>query len=152
MPNIDSYIRVEVYKNGTWVSWGTENKDVPVRKIRPRYWELRFVDGAANMYLVLAATNGAGLMGLREGYDLQWNDLSVFPTSLGVEGLAKLGIDTPLPPSLEESLQALRQDQSISMILGDEMVERDATIKEVELVRLEMMTPDERALLCRDFF
>ena len=154
MSSIDSYTRVEDYKcaAGTWVSWGTENKSVPVRKIRPGYWELRFVDGAANMYLVLAATIGAGLMGLREGYELRWRDLSVFPTSLGLEGLAKLGIDRPLPRSLEQSLHALREDQHIGKILGGEMVERYATIKEVELARLGTMRPDERALLCGDFF
>ncbi|GFF95903.1 protein fluG [Aspergillus lentulus] len=59
-----SYERVQPYLGGDQVAWGSHNREVPVRKIRPGHWEIRCVDATANMYLMLAATLAAGLLGV----------------------------------------------------------------------------------------
>ncbi len=154
MPSIDSYFRIRDYMNsaGTWVGWGTENKDVPVRKVDAGHWELRFTDGTANMYLTLAATIGAGLLGLQDGEELGWGDLREFPTSAGIERLSQLGMDTPMPTSIEEAILALGQDESMSEIVGKEMLVRYITVRKTETTRLLEMTAHERTLLYQDNF
>jgi glutamine synthetase len=48
MPNFDSYHRLRGFRGtvGTWVGWGTEDKNVAIRKISERtgYWEIRCAD------------------------------------------------------------------------------------------------------------
>jgi glutamine synthetase len=78
MPNIDSYHRLGGFRGtiGTWVGWGTEDKDVAVRKISGRtgYWEIRCADQMSNMYYTLAAWITAGCAGLKEQRELRWRD------------------------------------------------------------------------------
>ena len=78
MPNFDSYHRLGGARGtiGTWVGWGTEDKDVAVRQISGRtgYWEIRCADQTANMYYVLAAWITAGCSGVRQKTALKWKD------------------------------------------------------------------------------
>jgi glutamine synthetase len=62
----ESYTRVaeNSWTSGTWVAWGTQNREVPLRKSARNRWEVRVIDGFANMYLVLGAVMAAGLRGL----------------------------------------------------------------------------------------
>lgn len=64
---IDNY-----WAGGTWISWGEENRETPLRRIdeTDAHWEIRCIDGTANMYLFMAAIVQAGLIGLREHYAL----------------------------------------------------------------------------------
>ena len=52
---------------GTWVCWGEENREVPLRQIAGAnpHWELRCVDATANMYLAIAAVIHCGLLGVK---------------------------------------------------------------------------------------
>ncbi|KAL9621989.1 MAG: hypothetical protein Q9160_003651 [Pyrenula sp. 1 TL-2023] len=59
---------------GRYIAWGTQNRETPVRKKGPAFWELRFVDAAANVYLVLAAIFRAGSVGAREQAQLTLRD------------------------------------------------------------------------------
>ncbi|KAK1094240.1 hypothetical protein LTR48_000708 [Friedmanniomyces endolithicus] len=76
MPQAGSYGRVvdDSWTNGTWVAWGTQNREVPLRRVETygvgngSRWEVRCLDGLANMYLALGAVVGAGLHGVRNGY------------------------------------------------------------------------------------
>jgi glutamine synthetase len=78
MPISDSYSRVSEFRGqtGKWVTWGTENKDVPIRAIsgREAYWELRFADFSANPYLQLGAWITAGHLGVKDKRQLRWKD------------------------------------------------------------------------------
>lgn len=78
LPEAVSYDRVidNSWTGGTWVAWGTQNREVPLRRVQPGRWELRCMDGMANIYLALAAVIGAGLLGLRarEGAELSAKD------------------------------------------------------------------------------
>ncbi|KAK5138916.1 hypothetical protein LTR04_004064, partial [Oleoguttula sp. CCFEE 6159] len=69
LPEAASYGRVrdDAWSGGTWVAWGSQNRETPLRRVRPGRWEVRCLDGLANMYLAVAALVGAGLLGLREG-------------------------------------------------------------------------------------
>jgi glutamine synthetase len=61
-----SYNRVveHSWTGGVWVAWGTENREVPLRKSAKNRWEVRVIDGLANMYLVLGAIMATGLHGM----------------------------------------------------------------------------------------
>ncbi|KAG6013895.1 hypothetical protein E4U41_004983, partial [Claviceps citrina] len=60
-----SYERVRdgVWAGGTWVAWGTQNRETPLRKIRGSHWEVKCIDGLANPYLAMAALVSAGTGG-----------------------------------------------------------------------------------------
>lgn len=66
MPDAQSYGRVvdNQWTGGTWVSWGTQNRECPLRRIQDGRWEIRCVDGLANMYFVVAGIIAAGMLGL----------------------------------------------------------------------------------------
>ncbi|KAF2747570.1 glutamine synthetase/guanido kinase [Sporormia fimetaria CBS 119925] len=67
MPETDSYARVkdDIWTGGTWVAWGTQNRETPLRKVEAGRWEVRCLDGFANMYFALGAIMTAGILGLR---------------------------------------------------------------------------------------
>lgn len=73
MPDAQSYGRVvdNRWTGGTWVSWGTQNRECPLRRVEDGRWEIRCLDGLANMYLVMAGVVAAGMLGLSsaQGYD-----------------------------------------------------------------------------------
>ncbi|KAF3004916.1 hypothetical protein E8E13_006837 [Curvularia kusanoi] len=66
MPDAHSYGRVvdDQWTGGTWVSWGTQNRECPLRRIEDGRWEIRCIDGLANMYFVMAGIIAAGILGL----------------------------------------------------------------------------------------
>jgi glutamine synthetase len=153
LPLEDSYKRVNDFMSeaGAYVAWGTENRDVPIRKIRTGHWELRCCDGAANMYLALAAFIAAGIQGLKDGKELPWQDIIGCPSTKNENERVALGIERKLPTNLTESLAALDEvdwDESGMK----EAVSRYAMIKRHELTSLKKLSDDEqRALLIRLF-
>jgi len=77
MPQAVSYGRVvdDGWTGGTWVAWGSQNREVPLRLVSEggtaaSRWEIRCLDGMANMYLALAAILGVGLMGRKNGTEM----------------------------------------------------------------------------------
>ena len=76
MPTVVSYERVADSKwtCGTWVAWGTQNRETPLRKVSPGHWELRCLDATGNMYMSMAAVLVAGLHGVEDGMELQLKD------------------------------------------------------------------------------
>ena len=76
MPQAASYGRVidDSWTGGTWIAWGTQNREVPLRKVEDLRWEVRCLDGFANMYLALAAIFAAGLMGARRQTEMKFGD------------------------------------------------------------------------------
>ena len=78
MPQAASYGRVvdDSWTGGTWIAWGTQNREVPLRKSGKFRWEVRCMDGCANMYLALAAIFSAGLSGVRQRMEMRIKDCS----------------------------------------------------------------------------
>ena len=66
MPDMQSYDQVEddQLTGCTWVSWGTQNRECPLRRVEDGRWEVRCLDGLANMYFVMAGIVAAGMLGL----------------------------------------------------------------------------------------
>jgi len=69
LPEAESYDRVvdDSWTGGTWVPWGTHNRETPLRRVERGRWEVRCLDGFANMYLAVAAVLAAGLTGYWKG-------------------------------------------------------------------------------------
>lgn len=67
----ESYGRVaeDHWTGGVWIAWGTQNREVPIRKCASNRWEIRNIDGFANMYLVLGVIMAAGMGGMDEKVD-----------------------------------------------------------------------------------
>ena len=76
MPRPESYARTVAgqWCAGRYVSWGTENREGPVRKRAPGLWELRVPDASAQMYLFVAGVLFAGMDGVRRGTELTVSD------------------------------------------------------------------------------
>lgn len=80
-----SYERVVsgIWAGGEWVAWGTQNRETPIRKISKGHWELKSLDGLANMYFAMSAVLAAGYLGLREKLPLTLKDCACkYPISI----------------------------------------------------------------------
>lgn len=71
-----SYDRVKagLWAGSEWVTWGTQNREAPIRKISPGHWEVKSLDGLANMYLAMSAFLAAGYAGVKEDKPLTVKD------------------------------------------------------------------------------
>jgi glutamine synthetase len=147
MPDTSSYGRVvdDAWTGGTWVAWGTQNREVPLRRIKDGRWEIRCADGLANMYFAMAAMIGAGLLGLQSGtLEYAERDLDVNPSRLDEEGRARYGVTRRMPRSLQEAMEALKVDAALREILDHELVDAYAVMKDAEQRMLGGMGEEER--------
>ncbi|KAI2466424.1 glutamine synthetase/guanido kinase [Annulohypoxylon bovei var. microspora] len=131
------------WAGGRWITWGTQNKEAPLRKIEGSHWELKILDGMANPYLAIAALLGAGVDGVRRKAPLIWGDCQGDPAKIGEREKRRLGITTLFPGNLREALDALKLD---GLDLHPEAVQRYIDMKNAELELLERMKPDRRRL------
>ncbi|KAL0568953.1 hypothetical protein V5O48_013021 [Marasmius crinis-equi] len=132
LPTVASYRRMTdgVWSGGTYVHYGTENREAPIRLTNAtspgsRNFEMRFVDGTANPYLALAAILGAGLTGLKTGKKLEAKDC-VGPRcawEMSQEEREALGIKKRMPLNIEEARTNLGKNEVMREVLGKEMVE-----------------------------
>lgn len=77
-----SYDRVKpgIWAGSEWVTWGTQNRETPIRKIGPGHWEIKSLDGLANMYLAMSAMLAAGYLGVSQKMPLTLKDCTgMFP-------------------------------------------------------------------------
>ncbi|KAF9268833.1 glutamine synthetase guanido kinase [Marasmius fiardii PR-910] len=133
LPTPASYKRVAdgVWSGGTYVHYGTENREAPIRLTnatspRSRNFEMRFVDGTANPHLALATIIGAGLTGLKEKKELEVKDCQGPKCAWQMDdGERKaLGIIKRMPLNIEEARENLERDVVMRGVLGDELVEK----------------------------
>lgn len=165
MPEKVSYNRVadNTWTSGIWVCWGTQNREVPLRKVTARRWEIRCLDGIANMYLALGAILGAGLAGVQTGKEMKLKDcqgishISFFhelllitdTTTANANGLtseqrADLGIHTKLPASIDDALRALGEDEQLDAALSPGLVKHYLAMKHAEQTMLAKMSDAEQ--------
>ena len=138
LPIEESYQRVMagIWAGGEYVTWGSQNKEVPLRLCGPGHWELKTQDGMGNTYLSMSAVLAAGLYGLRQNLELVQKDCLGDPTGIGEEERERLGIKTKLPHTLEESLWCLKRNQVLKEMLGEKVVEDYIAVKEAEMAKL----------------
>ncbi|KXJ87729.1 hypothetical protein Micbo1qcDRAFT_151725 [Microdochium bolleyi] len=148
-PNPVSYERMvdSFWAGGRWVTWGTQNKEAPLRKCDGEsHWELKVMDGLANPYFAAMAVISAGLDGIRTGTSVKsWGDCSGDPAKLTPQEMAELRISKMLPADLGEALRALEEEQEKSKFLAsNEFVERYVRVKKAEIDFMAGMSAEER--------
>jgi glutamine synthetase len=143
-----SYERVRdgCWAGGTWVAWGTQNREAPLRKIKDSHWELKSLDGLANPYLAMSAILQAGMSGIVSGDKLVLGDCLGDPATLTEAQRQELGITTRIPSSIGEALAALQSDEELSGRLGKDLVERYVNTKKAEDELLQGMDDKERRI------
>ncbi|KJK89851.1 hypothetical protein H633G_06265 [Metarhizium anisopliae BRIP 53284] len=144
--NMVSYERLRngVWAGGTWVAWGTQNREAPLRKIENSHWELKCVDGLSNPYIATAVVVLAGLDGVQKGKGLTWRDCTTDPALLSSDERLQLGIEKKLPGSIEDALNALSEDEDLTNLLGADVVERYVAVKEAEVDLMKSMSTEDR--------
>ncbi|KAF7297453.1 1,2-dihydroxy-3-keto-5-methylthiopentene dioxygenase [Mycena indigotica] len=133
LPTNASYKRMTdgVWSGGTYVNYGTENREAPIRLTNAtspasRNFEIRFVDGTANPHLALAAILAGGLLGFDAQQKLEMQDCPgpKSAAELTEQERLALGITTRMPLSVEEGQKSLEEDGALKAVLGTEFVEK----------------------------
>lgn len=146
LPYPISYERVQPYLAGHLVGWGTENRVVPIRKIRAGHWEIRCVDATANMYLTLAALFAAGLQGCIKKEPLLWPD-----TGIAEDPWPKKA--ESLPCNLDAALDRLEgKHQELESLMGATVIQHYLRVKRVEAAKLREMNTEEVRQLMNELF
>jgi glutamine synthetase len=146
LPLEESYSRVKdgIRAGGEWIAWGKQNPATPLVQRRDGHWELRAVDGTANMYLGMAAMLAAGLAGVEDRVPLRLQDCTGDPSKMSAEQRQNLGIQKNLPAGLEESLMCLERDEMLGHALGNALVENYVAVKRAEMKKMASMGEEER--------
>lgn len=152
MANFDSYVCRIKDAAGAWVGYGTENRDLPVRKISEQHWEFRMMDCTSNPYLFAAAVLLAGLSGLSEQVDLAWKDCRVFPHLLDEGERARYGLKEAMPSDLNQALESLKADAAMKTWISEDLLSSYIHVKEKEVEEFQNMTPDHRRLRFLEYF
>ncbi|KAI9642438.1 hypothetical protein NHQ30_009243 [Ciborinia camelliae] len=140
----DRMSAVGCWAGSTWVTWGTQNRETALRKIVGSHWEIRCLDGLANIYLALAAMIGAGVEGVISKEKMTLLDCDVNPAKLSQADRDDYNIKEMLPCTLEEALAALKIDQGMHKILGEAVVDTYIAMKRGELELLKSLNDEQR--------
>ncbi|RDB16931.1 Protein fluG [Hypsizygus marmoreus] len=159
LPIPASYKRMAdgVWSGGTYVNWGTENREAPIRLTNAtspssRNFEIRFVDGTANPYLALAGILGAGFAGIRDKAELTIQDCPGPRTAAQMteEERLALGITHRMALTWEESRQNLHDNSLLrDTVLGAELTEKYLSVNQTLADALNLDGDDETASLTR---
>jgi glutamine synthetase len=125
------------------VSWGLDNRSVGLRIPQggpeARRVENRLPGCDANPYLSLAASLGAGLLGIEDGLQ---------PSAPAQGNVFKQADSELLPNTLDAALAAMQGADSVSRLFGEAFSLAYAAVKEVELQHFHgEITPWERRYL-----
>ncbi|TFY82140.1 hypothetical protein EWM64_g1875 [Hericium alpestre] len=135
LPTRASYARVQdgVWSGGTWSCWGTENREALVRlsgSPGSHRFEVRSHDGTANPYIALAALLGTGMVGVRNGKELEVIECEGIANDLPAEERQKMGITGRMPRTLSEARELATHDQVVHEVLGEYFVDRFLAVNE----------------------
>lgn len=141
-----SYARMQdhCWAGGRWVAWGTQNRETALRKIAGSHFEIKVLDGLANIYFAMAAIVAAGSQGVAVGERLAARDCALDPGLLSREEREALGITTMLPQDLPSALEELERDEVLVGLLGTAFVERYLAVKQAEMEMLGGMEEEAR--------
>ncbi|KAI9695569.1 MAG: hypothetical protein M1836_006409 [Candelina mexicana] len=151
MPNYDSYLRSE-FAGGEWVTWDYENRSTSIRKLRQAYWEFRFIDATTNAYLSLATILGVGMAAWAQRTPLKMSPLCGRKAKLDEASRRELGVEKAVPKGLKEAIEALKQDEAVKSVLGEEVWRGFIEYKEKEEEMLAKLTLQERRKMMMQIF
>ncbi|KAF8070058.1 hypothetical protein FPV67DRAFT_999376 [Lyophyllum atratum] len=146
-----------VWSGGTYVNWGTENREAPIRLSNAtspssRNFEIRFVDGTANPYLALASILGVGFAGIRDNLELTVKDCPGPQTAaqLTEEQRQALGITQRMSLTWEEARRNLNDNKLLrDSILGAELTGKYLAVNQTLADALNLDGDNEVASLTR---
>lgn len=145
-----------IWAGGTYVCYGTEHRDVPMRITNfsspsSRNFEMRVIDGTANPYLVLAGVLGAGLAGIRDKVELTIQDCGMESAAHMTEAIRKeLGITQRMPLNWEDSRHNFKESKFLKEeIFGEEFIEKYLSVNKTLGEALALDGDDEKASLMR---
>jgi len=140
LPTPASYKRMVdgVWSGGTYVSWGTENRESPVRLANAsspssRNFEIRCVDATSNPHLALAAIVGSAVAGIKSKQALTLKDCPgpKSAAQLTEDERQALGIVKRMPLSIAEARKNFVGDAVLGKVFGKEFVEKYMLLSEV---------------------
>lgn len=138
-PTVNCYRRLHAPWAPAFLDWGLDNRLAALRfRAGPSaLLESRFPSSAANPYLAVAATVAAGLDGVDRAMPV------VGPNS------RELG---PVPRSLGQAVEALKQDEVMCSALGEQFIEWFGTVKLEEMGKVGQVDAavDRKAELARE--
>ncbi|KAI6098631.1 hypothetical protein EV401DRAFT_995316 [Pisolithus croceorrhizus] len=131
LPLPQSYCRMidGMHAGGTWVCWGVDNREAPIRltnetQPKSRNFEVKTIDGTSNPYLVLAGLLAAGTIGIRDELGLVHDNCGDGKTAAEMtrEERESKGIHKRLPSDIGTARKYLLEDKKLKELLGEEAV------------------------------
>ncbi|KAK0238917.1 hypothetical protein EDD85DRAFT_828447 [Armillaria nabsnona] len=145
-----------VWSGGTYVCWGTENREAPIRLTNAaspmsRNFELRFLDGTCNPYLALALILSAGLDGVVNQEPLNIKDCPGPLTAAQMDEKERLehGINKRMPLTWDEARSAFQSDTLVEKTFGKNMILKYLSVNKTLGTVLEESDETEQARLTR---
>ncbi|PFH47784.1 hypothetical protein AMATHDRAFT_66915 [Amanita thiersii Skay4041] len=157
LPIPASYKRMAdgVWSGGTYVGWGYENREAPIRLTNAtspisRRFEMRYVDATANPHIVLAGILTAGHDGVRSKRALTIQNCPgpESAAQMGEERRAALGITRRLPLTWEEARSNMEKSDLLRKEFGDNFVTKYLAVNKILGDALNQ-DHDEKAALTR---
>jgi glutamine synthetase len=111
---------------------------------------LKPMDATANPYLALAATLAAGMDGMERGLD-PGEPVLVDPATLSEEERTSRGI-RPLPNSLEEALDELERNETLTEALGEPLVRTHLAVGRGQVEVAKPLSPEQIAEATRGIY
>ncbi|OAX30505.1 glutamine synthetase/guanido kinase, partial [Rhizopogon vinicolor AM-OR11-026] len=139
LPIRASYARMldGIWSGGTWVAWGSDNREAPVRLCIPptrfptpgqqerasstpsgNHFEIKCIDGTSSPYLALSGLLGAGLLGIQAQAPLIEKDCTEAAAEMSEAERDAVGVSRRLPLTWEEARGALEGDEAMKGLLG----------------------------------
>jgi len=150
IPTRNSFRRIRPhFWAGAFRAWGYDNREAALRVTRgssgATRFELKASDASANPYLALGALLAAGLDGLRRELALP-PEATLDPGILPESERIQMGI-YPLPSSLGQALEALRQDAILLESLGSARAKAYLAVKQMEWEALKDLSLEEEVAM-----
>jgi glutamine synthetase len=149
-PSVASYLRlVPSHWAGAFECWGAENREAALRLVtgssgeqdRRANAEIKFVDAAANPYLLVGAVIAAGLAGLAAGATLP-AEVNGDPATWPAAELAARGV-ARLPQTLPEATGHLERSDVLRDAMGPALFEAFLAVRRAETELFADAAPDE---------
>jgi glutamine synthetase len=144
-PTINSYKRlVPGYEAPVNIAWSVSNRSalvrIPMSRGEGTRLELRSPDPTANPYLLLASVFSSGLEGIKNKIEPpQPVDGNIYEMDHREKNEKNIRY---LPGSLQESLEALKNDEFMKEVLGEHIFEKFIELKEKEIEEYKVAVTD----------
>ncbi len=152
IPSKSSYRRIRPhFWAGAFRAWGCQNREAAVRVCKDKTGErasrieYKTSDATANPYIALGSLIAAGLDGMERNLALP-EEVAMDPGLIPEDERAAKGIDL-LPQSLEEALDALRNDPVLLGALGEPLARSYVAVRQNEWDNMKDMNLWEEAAL-----